>query len=110
EIVLRMARTARRETGCASLCMAGGVALNAVANGRLLRERVVERLWVQPAAGDAGGAAGAALLGWHRWFGGARDVSLGDGPVGGGGSSDGMSGAHLGPCFTPDETSAALRG
>ncbi|HEX5831388.1 MAG TPA: carbamoyltransferase N-terminal domain-containing protein [Gemmatimonadaceae bacterium] len=100
EVVLRMARTAVRVTGHDALCMAGGVALNAVANGRLLREGVARRLWVQPAAGDAGGAIGAALLAWHRWFGGARTPA----PTG-----DAMRGALLGPAFAAAETAAALR-
>ena len=89
EIVMRMARSAVRESGTDSLCMAGGVALNAVANGRLARERVARRVWIQPAAGDAGGALGAALLAWHRYAGGERRPQAGDG----------MSGAHLGPSF-----------
>lgn len=100
EVVLRMARTARRITGVGSLCLAGGVALNAVANGRLLRERVVERLWIQPAAGDAGGALGAALLAWYRWFGGTREADD---------IHDGMRGALLGPTFAPDQVEDALR-
>src|ERR1043166_3497742 len=66
EIMLRMARHVHRETGAKSLCMAGGVALNAVANGRILREGPFENLWIQPAAGDAGGALGVALLIWNR--------------------------------------------
>ncbi len=99
EIVLRMARTAVRESGCPDLCMAGGVALNAVANGRLVRERVARRLWVQPAAGDAGGALGAALLAWHRWQRGSREAD---------GVHDAMHGAHLGPSFSPDEIGTAL--
>jgi carbamoyltransferase len=69
EAVLRMARTVRRETGQRDLCLAGGVALNCVANGRLLREGVFERLWIQPAAGDAGGALGAAYAVHHHHFG-----------------------------------------
>ncbi len=99
EVVIRMARTARRTTGLSSLCLAGGVALNAVANGRLLREQVVERLWIQPAAGDAGGALGAALLAWHRYFGGTRTVDE---------KHDGMRGALLGPDFTPQQIEEAL--
>ena len=95
-----MARTARRVTGLDALCLAGGVALNAVANGRLIRERVVERLWVQPAAGDAGGALGAALLAWHRWFGGDRHVDE---------VHDSMRGALLGPAFDETEIEATLR-
>jgi carbamoyltransferase len=66
EIVLRMARHAHRQTGAKNLCLAGGVALNCVANGRLLREGPFENLWIQPAAGDAGGALGAALFVWHQ--------------------------------------------
>ena len=87
EVVLRMARTAVARGG-GNLCLAGGVALNAVANGRLLRERVAERLWVQPAAGDSGGALGAALLAWHRYFGGERHADD---------ARDTMRGARLGP-------------
>ena len=89
EIVLRMARTAHRETGADALCLAGGVALNAVANGRVVREGPFKHVWIQPAAGDAGGALGAALLAWHRHFDQPRAVS----------SPDGMSGALLGPSF-----------
>ena len=66
EVMLRMARHVRKETGERNLCLAGGVALNCVGNGRILRERVFDRLWIQPAAGDAGGALGAALFAWHQ--------------------------------------------
>src|SRR4029079_11549490 len=72
------------------LCMAGGVALNAVANGRLLREGPFKRIWIQPAAGDAGGALGVAPLIWHRYIGRERDVD---------GDKDSMQGAYLGPAF-----------
>ncbi len=102
EVVLRMARTAHRETGADALVMAGGVALNAVANGRLLREGPFRHLWIQPAAGDAGGAVGAALLAWHRWLGMPRTPAEG-------GTEDGMRGAGLGPAFSPDEAEAELR-
>jgi carbamoyltransferase len=85
--------------------MAGGVALNCVANARVLREGPFRRLWVQPAAGDAGGAVGAALLAWHRALGGARRVRRGaDGRP-----RDAMRGARLGPAFTDHEAEAALR-
>ena len=67
EIMLRMAKTAHRETGLKNLCLAGGVALNCVANGRILRESPFERIWIQPASGDAGGALGVAQLIWHRY-------------------------------------------
>jgi carbamoyltransferase len=105
EIVLRMARTAHRETGLPDLCMAGGVALNCVANARVLREGPFRRLWVQPAAGDAGGAVGAALLAWHRALGGGRAVGRG----GDGRPRDAMRGALLGPAFGDDEVEAVLR-
>jgi carbamoyltransferase len=100
DVVLRMARTAHNLTGASSLCMAGGVALNAVANGRVVREGPFESVWIQPAAGDAGGAIGAALLGWHRHFAEKRVVAF----------PDGMSGALLGPSFTDDAIQASLNG
>ena len=99
EIMLRMARTARRETGMDNLCLAGGVALNCVANGRILREGPFKRLWIQPAAGDAGGALGVAQLIWHRYCKEPRAVAPG---------ADGMRGAYLGPAFTPEEIAAYL--
>ncbi len=98
EAMLRMARHVHRETGEANLCLAGGVALNCVANGRIRREGSFERLWVQPAAGDAGGALGAALVGWHTYLGSARTPQ----------TPDAMSGARLGPAFSDDEMAAAL--
>lgn len=100
EIVLRMARTAHRLTGESALCMAGGVALNAVANGRVLREGPFRQIWIQPAAGDAGGSLGAALLGYHRYFDGGRDA--------GAQAGDKMRRAYLGPAFSDDAVSSAL--
>ncbi len=100
EIMLRMARTAHRATGLENLCLAGGVALNCVANGRILRESPFKRLWIQPAAGDAGGALGVAQLIWHRYCNQPRSVRPG---------ADGMRGAYLGPSFTPDEIAAYLQ-
>ncbi|HTO54080.1 MAG TPA: carbamoyltransferase [Myxococcota bacterium] len=94
EIVLRMARTARQLTGKRNLCLAGGVALNCVANGRLLREKIFDELWIQPAAGDAGGAVGAALAIWHNQLENPRRAD---------GVHDGMSGAQLGPEFSADQ-------
>ena len=94
EVMLRMARTVRRETGLENLCLAGGVALNCVGNGRLLREGPFERLWIQPASGDAGGALGVAQIIWHRHLKQPRTVTPG---------RDSMKGAYLGPSFTPDE-------
>src|SRR4029450_3867532 len=72
EVMLKMARFAHRETGMRDLCLAGGVALNCVGNGRNLREGPFEQLWIQPAAGDAGGAVGVALALWHRFLGKPR--------------------------------------
>src|SRR5262249_59321712 len=72
EVVLKMARYVRRETGMKKLCLAGGVALNCVANGLLLREGLFDDIWIQPAAGDAGGAVGIALAIWHRYLGKPR--------------------------------------
>ena len=99
EIMLRMVRTLHRETGLDNLCLAGGVALNCVANGRVLREGPFSRLWIQPAAGDAGGALGVAQLVWHRFCKHPRTVVPG---------KDGMKGAYLGPQFSPDEIEAYL--
>jgi carbamoyltransferase len=99
EVMLRMARTAHRETGQRHLCLAGGVALNCVGNGRILREGPFERIWIQPAAGDAGGALGAAELVWHRHFGKPR-IPTGD--------RDGMKGAFLGPGYSDQEIESFL--
>lgn len=101
EVMVRMARTARRETGLPRLCLAGGVALNCVGNGRILREGIFDELWIQPAAGDAGGALGVALLAWAREVGGPRR-----GPAG----QDRMQGAYLGPEFSPHDVRTALDG
>ena len=99
EIILRMARTVHRETGMENLCLAGGVALNCVANGRLLREGPFKQLWIQPAAGDAGGSLGVSQLIWHRHLRKPRTVVKG---------KDAMRGAYLGPEFSPDEIRAYL--
>ena len=94
EIMLRMARHVHRETGLENLCLAGGVALNCVGNGRLLREGPFKRLWIQPAAGDAGGAVGVALTIHHKVLGNERRrVSAGDA----------MKGSYLGPVFSDAE-------
>ena len=98
EIMLRMARALHRETGLPNLCMAGGVALNCVGNGRILREGPFRELWIQPAAGDAGGALGVAQLIWHRHLGRPRS---GDG-------TDAMKGAYLGPSYSDEEIRAFL--
>jgi carbamoyltransferase len=100
EVMLRMARTVHRETGADRLCLAGGVALNCVGNGRLLREGPFKELWIQPAAGDAGGALGVAQLAWHRHQGQPRRVTPG---------KDGMRGSYLGPEYSEPEIESYLR-
>jgi carbamoyltransferase len=100
EVMLRMARTAHRETGLTDLCLAGGVALNCVGNGRILREGPFRRIWIQPAAGDAGGALGVAQLIWHRHLGRPRTVNC----------RDSMRGAYLGPHYSPEEIERYLQG
>ena len=100
EVVLRISQAIAAETGAENLCLAGGVALNCVANGKVLRAGRFRRLWVQPAAGDAGGAVGAALAAYHLFKGQPRQVS----PTG-----DGMSGAYLGPAFPQMEVESRLR-
>jgi carbamoyltransferase len=90
EAVLRLTRSLQAETGMENLCLAGGVALNCVANGKILRDGKWKNLWIQPASGDAGGALGAALAGYHLFKGGARTAN---------GTTDTMQGAYLGPEF-----------
>ena len=93
EVVLRLARTVHKETGQKNLCLAGGVALNCVANGRLLREGPFESIWIQPASGDAGGAIGAALSVHHEYLEKTRATS----------NTDSMQGSYLGPSFNQKE-------
>jgi len=102
EVMLRLARHARRVTGESHLCLAGGVALNCVANGRILREAGFDQIWIQPAAGDAGGALGAALVVWHTW-GKPKNSPRRPAP------DDDMQGALLGPAFSEAEIEAVLR-
>lgn len=100
EIVLRLARTARELTGSKYLAMAGGVALNSVANGKLLAAGLFDDIWIQPAAGDAGGAVGAALAAWHIWKGKDRKPQPG---------RDSMKGACLGPAFGQNDIEKVIR-
>ncbi|MCB9592309.1 MAG: carbamoyltransferase [Sandaracinaceae bacterium] len=100
DIVLRIAQHAHEVTGSSNLTLAGGVALNCVANGRVLREGPFERIWIQPAAGDAGGALGAALFAWHQLFDGKRT------PM----SPDSQKGSLLGPEYSDAEIEAFLDG
>jgi carbamoyltransferase len=94
EMMQRLATTAHKETGLDNLCLAGGVALNCVGNGRILREGPFQQIWIQPAAGDAGGALGVAQLIWHRTCGHPRTPTP---------NKDTMNGAYLGPEFSDDE-------
>lgn len=100
EAILRIGRYIRKETGMKNLCLAGGVALNCVANGKLLREDVFDNIWIQPAAGDAGGALGAALMAWHKVEGKPRVVSA---------QQDSQSGSLLGPDYTDNEVESYLK-
>jgi carbamoyltransferase len=117
EVMLRMARYAHRETGMKRLCMAGGVALNCVGNGRILREGPFSDIWIQPAAGDAGGALGVALAIWHRYLGKPRTSPEREGtwrpPSKEVGTiqpyADGMKGSYLGPRHTEGEIEAFLK-
>ncbi len=99
DVVLRIACTARQLTGCKNLVLAGGVALNCVANGKILRAGIFDDMWIQPAAGDAGGAVGAAYAVWHIQQGNERHVS---------GDGDAMEGSYLGPEFSDKQVRNAL--
>jgi carbamoyltransferase len=103
EAMLRMARHVHKATKKKNLCMAGGVALNCVGNGRLLREGPFEKIWVQPAAGDAGGALGVALAIWHGYLENPRELSVNSGRA-----VDSLKGSFLGPSFTEGEIRAFL--
>ena len=99
EVMLRLARSVAADTGARHLCLAGGVALNCVANGKIHRERIFDRIWIQPAAGDAGGALGAALAAYHGFEGRPRTVIAGDS----------MYGAYLGPEYSQSEIEQRLQ-
>jgi carbamoyltransferase len=103
EAMLRMARHVHKATKQKNLCMAGGVALNCVGNGRLLREGPFEKIWVQPAAGDAGGAMGVALAIWHGYLGNPRKLRVTSGRT-----LDSLKGSLLGPSYSEDEIKAFL--
>jgi carbamoyltransferase len=118
EVMLKMTGFAKRETGMRDLCLAGGVALNCVGNGRILREAAFDQIWIQPAAGDAGGSVGVALSLWHRYLEKPRTSAEASGawerPVPGRHRStvpryaDGMQGSYLGPRFTEAQIEAFL--
>jgi carbamoyltransferase len=99
EVVIKLARSIAKETGERNLCLAGGVALNCVANGKLLRERIFDNIWIQPASGDAGGALGAALVGYHCYQGEPRTFAS---------TSDAMKGSYLGPEYSQSEIEERL--
>ncbi|MCB0564845.1 MAG: hypothetical protein KDD01_10760, partial [Phaeodactylibacter sp.] len=99
DILLKLAQTAREITQCPRLVMAGGVALNSVANGKILNSGIFEDIWIPPAAGDAGGAVGAALAAWHIWRNQPRPIAR---------TCDSMKGAYLGPEFSDKEIRQAL--
>lgn len=94
DIMLKLAHHVYKQTGQKYLCLAGGVALNCVANGRILREGPFEDIWIQPASGDAGGALGAALFAWHQYLGNNREIN---------GGEDSQRGSFLGPSFADGE-------
>jgi carbamoyltransferase len=101
EIVMRrMAKSLAKDYGAKNLCLAGGVALNCVANGKILKDGHFENIWIQPAAGDAGGALGAALAAWHMHLGKPRETPA---------RPDAMQGAYLGPSFSDTEIEASLK-
>ena len=99
EVMIKLAKSVRKEYGIKNLCLAGGVALNCVANGKILKEKIFDNIWIQPAAGDAGGSLGAALALWNIEQGKKRDVNL----------DDDMKGSYLGPEFTEDEIEEELK-
>ena len=101
EVILRLTRSIIKETGEKNLCLAGGVALNCVANGKLLREGEQDHLWVQPASGDSGGALGAALIAYHHHLEKPRSLN---------GLVDLMKGSYLGPVFSNEEITKCLEG
>ncbi len=99
EIMIRLAKSIRSEYGIKNLCLAGGVALNCVANGKILEEKIFDNIWIQPAAGDAGGSLGAALALWHIELGKKRLIN----------SNDDMKGSYLGTEFSQDEIESELK-
>jgi len=98
EIMLKMARHIRQRSGMKNLCLAGGVALNCVGNGKILKEKIFDNIWIQPAAGDAGGALGVALCIWHQVLGNERKTN----------GKDSMKGSYLGPQFNESEIKSYL--
>lgn len=100
EVVIKMALFAKKITGSENLCLAGGVALNCVANGKLLKENIFKNIFIQPASGDAGGALGAALVGYYMYFEQVRNISM---------TNDSMSGSYLGPKYSDKEAEISFK-
>ena len=99
DIMINLSRSIKKEYKIKNLCLAGGVALNCVANGKILKEKIFDNIWIQPAAGDAGGSLGAALALWHLDQGNERKINL----------NDNMNGSYLGPKFTQNQIEEDLR-
>jgi carbamoyltransferase len=98
DIMVNLSKSLRKEYNIKNLCLAGGVALNCVANGKILKTKIFDDIWVQPAAGDAGGSLGAALALWHLDQGNERKINL----------NDDMKGSYLGPEFTQNQIEEEL--
>ena len=98
EIVIKLAKSLHKETGIKYLCLSGGVALNCVANGKLIKEKIFDDIWIQPASGDAGSALGAALIGWHDYLKKPREIN----------PNDSMKGTYLGCKFSNKEIKTYL--
>ena len=99
EIMIKLAKSLKKEYQFENLCLAGGVALNCVANGKIQKENIFKNIWIQPASGDAGGSLGAALALWHIEQGNKRDINL----------DDDMKGSYLGAEFTQEEIEKELK-
>ena len=99
DIMIKLSRSIRKEYNIKNLCLAGGVALNCVANGKILKSKIFDNIWIQPAAGDAGGSLGAALALWYLDQGNERKIN----------SNDDMNGSYLGPEFTQNQIEEELK-
>ena len=99
DIMIKLSKSIRKEYNIRNLCLAGGVALNCVANGKILKEKIFDNIWIQPAAGDAGGSLGAALTLWYLDQGNERKIN----------SNDNMNGSYLGPEFTQNQIEEELK-
>ena len=99
DIMIKLSKSIRKEYNIKNLCLAGGVALNCVANGKILKEKIFDNIWIQPAAGDAGGSLGAALALWYLDQGNERKIN----------SSDNMNGSYLGPEYTQNQIEEELK-